>query len=450
MPELPGNAALRDLLREPVVRRLAAVCGETEVHLVGGVLRDRLLGLASPDLDAVVAGRGEEIARRLAADLPARLVPLGGKDFAAYRLVAGELTLDLWDRGETSLRQDLERRDLTINAMALAARGGELCDPLGGRADLAARRLRATTAGSFTADALRVLRLARLLVQLPGFTAEAATVKLAREAAPLLPLVAAERTRIELGLLFAHPEASRGLALLAAIRLYPGLWLGSPGVGAGGRPAKVAIRDLEALQLSAAEVELVLAGVARTEGAAPAGLEAASSDRIELDLPTARLALTFLDLPPTPGGPAQALKGFRDGGYLAHAPADAAAHLLALAHLPRGATARRRFLHQAGRRWATAFCVAGARALRRGGTAPVRWRRELAATAAMARSEGACLFSPPRLLDGADVQDILGLTPGPEVGRALAALTAAQVDAKVHTREQAITWLRRHFSHQAQ
>src|SRR5258708_26596472 len=78
-----------ELCRDPVVLALMAASGATECHLVGGVLRDRLLGLATHDLDAVVAGRGGEIAGELAARLPARLVKLGGEDFAAYRLVLG-------------------------------------------------------------------------------------------------------------------------------------------------------------------------------------------------------------------------------------------------------------------------------------------------------------------------------------------------------------------------
>src|SRR5258708_29263090 len=105
-----------ELCHDPVVLALLAASGATECHLVGGVLRDRLLGLATHDLYAVVAGRGDEIAGELAARLPARLVKLGGEDFAAYRLVLGATStstantasaaavpsgysiLDLWDR----------------------------------------------------------------------------------------------------------------------------------------------------------------------------------------------------------------------------------------------------------------------------------------------------------------------------------------------------------------
>ncbi|MGH9362036.1 MAG: CCA tRNA nucleotidyltransferase, partial [Thermoanaerobaculia bacterium] len=159
---------LASLRRHRAVRALVRVA--PECHLVGGVLRDRLLGLPVKDLDAVVAGGGEQVAARLADELPARLVRLGGKEFAAFRLVARRWVLDLWDREGTSLERDLARRDFTVNSFAWAPASGELADPFGGLDDLARRLLRATTPESFAGDPLRVLRLPRLLVQLPGFT----------------------------------------------------------------------------------------------------------------------------------------------------------------------------------------------------------------------------------------------------------------------------------------
>src|SRR5687768_9184646 len=106
----PPQRAFQILRRHPAVLALLEVCGDVECHLVGGVLRDRALGLPVHDIDAVVAGRGREVSERLAAALPARLVPLGGKEFAAFRLVGEDLVLDLWDRERTSLYDDLARR----------------------------------------------------------------------------------------------------------------------------------------------------------------------------------------------------------------------------------------------------------------------------------------------------------------------------------------------------
>jgi tRNA nucleotidyltransferase/poly(A) polymerase len=404
----------RVLLQHRAVRALAAAGGETECHLVGGCLRDRALGLMSHDIDAVVAGRGLEIAERLAAELPARFVLLGGKDFAAYRLVGQDLTLDLWDRAGTILHEDLARRDFTVNSFALDLRDGLLADPFDGLGDLAHRILRATTPASFTGDPLRVLRLPRMLLRLPGFAADPQTFLLARASSAHLVNVAAERVRDELAILFDHPEAHRGLALLVALDLYPGLWLGAP--GEPGRPGG-AVTELEAL-------------VDRCQELRQLDSEAAT----QVVLRPARLAATFAHLP-TRGnrGPQDFLELFRDAGYVTRQSAAEVALLLGEEEIPNDDLGRRRFLHRTGRLWATVAVSLGARTSDAAG-----WRARLRPLVDLARREGATLFDPPRLLSGQEVQTILGIAPGPEVGRALAAVRQAQVDGAVRTREEAV------------
>jgi tRNA nucleotidyltransferase/poly(A) polymerase len=412
------SRVFRVLLQHPAVRALAAAGGETECHLVGGCLRDRALGLPSHDLDAVVDGRGLEIAERLAAALPARFVLLGGKDFAAYRLVGRDLTLDLWDRAGTTLHEDLARRDFTVNSFALALSDGQLADPFGGLDDLAHRILRATTAASFTGDPLRVLRLPRMLLRLPGFAADPTTFLLARAASAHLVDVAAERVRDELAILFDHPEAHRGLALLVALDLYPGLWLGSP--GEPGRPGG-AMTELEALPERCRELRQ---------------LDSAAASQV---VPSpARLAATFSHLAVRAGrGPRDFLELFRDAGYLTRQTAAEVALLLAEEEIPDDDLGRRRFLNRTGRLWATVAVSLGART-----ADAARWRLRLRPLVDLARSEGATLIDPPRLLSGEEVQTLLGIAPGPEVGRALAAVRQAQVDGRVRTREAAVAMLR--------
>ncbi|MBW8876378.1 MAG: CCA tRNA nucleotidyltransferase [Acidobacteria bacterium] len=407
----------RILLQHRAVRALAAACGETECHLVGGCLRDRALGLPSHDVDAVVAGRGREIAERLAAALPARLVLLGGKDFAAYRLVGQDLTLDLWDRAGTTLLADLARRDFTVNSFALGVRDGLLADPFGGLADLGRRILRATTPASFTGDPLRVLRLPRLSLRLPGFAADPPTFLLARGSSPRLVDVAAERVRDELAILFEHPEAHRGLGLLVALDLYPGLWLGAP--GEPGRPGG-AVTELEAIPERCRELREL-------------DPEAAS----HVEARAARLAATFAHLPVRAGrGSRDFLELFRDAGYLTRQAAAEVALLLAEEEIPEDELGRRRFLHRTGRLWATVAVSLGART-----ADAARWRAAVRPLVDLARREGALLLDPPRLITGEEVQRILGIAPGPEVGRALAAVRQAQVDGQVRTREEAVAML---------
>lgn len=411
-PAMPLHS-FRLLLHQPAVRSLIAAAEGVELHLVGGVLRDRALGLPVHDFDAVVSGRGREISERLAEILPARLVLLGGKEFAAYRLVGEDVVVDVWDRAGTTLHEDLARRDFSINSFAFDLRTREVADPFNGLGDLNRRILRATTSDSFSGDPLRVLRLPRLLLRLPGFTADPDTLLLAKRSAQGLSEVAAERVRDELDFLFADPDAARGLTLLLELDLYPGLWLGRP--GEPGRPG------------------LVLAEVGALPDAIRELRDRAPHVGAQVDARIARLASLFANLPER-----SALERFRDAGYLTRSTAAEVALLLELPGLPEDEVGRRRFLHRAGALWPTAAAFLAARAAARG----LSWRPALAPLVDLARREGAALLDPPRLLGGAEVQEILGVPAGPAVGRALAAVLAAQVDGKVRTREEAVALLR--------
>jgi tRNA nucleotidyltransferase/poly(A) polymerase len=427
MPHRNPLPAFQVLAHHKAVRALLAAAADVPCHLVGGALRDRLLGLSSGDLDAVVSGRGREIALTVAAALPARFVALGGKEFAAYRLVGEDFVLDLWDRAGTSLDDDLARRDFTVNSFAYAPREEAIVDPFGGLADLGRRVLRATTRDSFTGDPLRVLRLPRLTLQLPGFAAGPATLALARASAPGIALVAAERVRDELEKILTHPDAHRGVALLSALDLYPGLWLGVPGEPGPPAAAAGAVRELEALPGSLRELRAL----------SPAAAEA-------VEARDARWAALFAYLPGGPKDGSSHLERFRDAGYLSHATAARVARLLAVDTMPGDDLARRRFLHQAGPAWPTAVCYLGARGAARG--EEEAWREDLRPLVHLALTEGEAILDPPRLLSGEDVQELLGIPPGKEVGRVLAAVLAAQVDGTVRTREEAAELARQALS----
>ena len=322
------------LLDEPVARALAAAAGDTPCHLVGGVLRDRLLDIPGKDFDAVVGGNGLAIGERLARRLPARLVHLGGKAFAAYRLAGNGFTLDVWDRRGQSLEADLARRDFTVNAFALDLAGRRVVDPFGGLADLRRRRLRATRAGVFADDPLRVLRLVRLGTRLPGFGAEPETTRLARTAAAGLDGVAAERIRDELSGILRAPDFSAAFAQLVELAVYPGLLLGRPGVAGDAAAARLLIGRLEAA------LEHL------------AGLPALPHGR--LDAPTARLAALVAGLAPAGGGPTAAIETWRGERYLSAREAARCRRLLGLREAPGTTADRRWFLHHWGEDWPTA------------------------------------------------------------------------------------------------
>jgi putative nucleotidyltransferase with HDIG domain len=169
-----------------------------DAWLVGGAVRDRLLGRPTDDLDVAVTGDPEPLAKALRRELGGAAFPLG-EGFGGWRVTRKDKTghVDLLPLIGGALEADLAARDFTVNAMAEPLAGGELVDPFGGAADLDAKRLRAVGPESFTADPLRVMRLVRLAAEL-GFTAEEETRSGARAAAPALAGVAAERIFAEL------------------------------------------------------------------------------------------------------------------------------------------------------------------------------------------------------------------------------------------------------------
>lgn len=187
----------------PLLEAAAELAGGP-VWLVGGTVRDLLLGRPLHDVDLVLPRDSATVARRLADRLEGTFVPLGEPHGMARVVLAAPASLhfDLTDFRGANLDADLGGRDVTVDALAVELgallRGPtEIRDPTGGLGDLVARRLRACRSTAFTDDPLRVLRLLRLAHQL-DFGIEPDTERMARSAAPALASVSAERVRDEL------------------------------------------------------------------------------------------------------------------------------------------------------------------------------------------------------------------------------------------------------------
>lgn len=205
----------------PAVRLARRALGEAEgVWVVGGALRDAALGRPVLDLDLAVAEGERAVARALADAAGGDVYPLS-EEFAAWRALApgGEWHIDVSRlRGGEGIGADLAWRDFGVNAMALPLGGGEPIDPHGGRADLAARRLRALGERTFADDPLRLLRCARLAAEL-GFEVEPGTAALARATAARAAEPSGERQLNELRKLVSGPDPVRGLALIDELSL---------------------------------------------------------------------------------------------------------------------------------------------------------------------------------------------------------------------------------------
>jgi poly(A) polymerase len=190
----------------------AALAGR-RAWIVGGTVRDELLGRQVADVDVAVEGDPEPVARAL-ADATRGAVFALSEAFGAWRVIdrAGDRVLDLSPLQGETIEEDLSRRDFTVNAMARPLEGGELLDPHGGRDDLASGTLRVLGAGAYRSDPLRPLRLARFAAEL-GFEPDEETARLTRAAAPSVVQAAPERVFAELKRLVSADGALDGLAL---------------------------------------------------------------------------------------------------------------------------------------------------------------------------------------------------------------------------------------------
>jgi len=235
------------------IKELIRVAGEVSaqtrlpVYLVGGFLRDLILGVKNFDLDITVEGSGIVFAGKLAKKLKSR-IKIHQRFGTATLILKDRLKIDIatsrkesypWNASlpivtPGSLREDLKRRDFTINAMAVSITQGlgrKLIDPFGGKDDLAERKIRILHDLSFQDDPTRILRAVRF-EQRFDFKIERKTLELLKQAVSsgLLHKVNAHRIRDDLILMLKEDNPSKqirrleGLAGLSFIspKLKPG------------------------------------------------------------------------------------------------------------------------------------------------------------------------------------------------------------------------------------
>ncbi|MBL8478120.1 MAG: multifunctional CCA addition/repair protein [Sterolibacteriaceae bacterium] len=207
-----------------------------KAYVVGGAVRDELLGLPVKDRDWVVVGATPEqmIAQgyvQVGRDFPVFLHPKSHEEYALARTerktAPGYTGFVVHAAPEVRLEDDLLRRDLTINAMA-KDESGALIDPHGGRADIAARVMRHVSP-AFAEDPVRILRVARFAARFADFTVAPETLALMRDmvAAGEVDALVAERVWQELARGLMETRPSRMFAVLrecgALVRLLPEL-----------------------------------------------------------------------------------------------------------------------------------------------------------------------------------------------------------------------------------
>jgi len=466
--------------------------------LVGGWVRDRLLGRETHDIDLVVPTGAIAIARQVADLLGGAFVLLDDARDTA-RVVVGPshapTYLDFSGLRAATIEEDLLGRDFTVNAMAVDAAEAlqpqpHVIDPAGGRRDLAEGVLRAVSPEAFREDPLRMLRAVRLSAAL-GFEIESETMLWIRRNAELLDAVSRERVRDELAQILSLPEAERSLRQLDNLGLLERV---VPELGA---LRHVEARDggtVNALSETLRGVGITQALIVWLQGEAWE-LPAAIGEALVGAIGAYRARLAEYLMAPLPGGRARATmlmlaallhrvgKGATEHGRaapggrllghevlgasmaatvarrLCFSSAEAVRVRLAvrsylrprqMAHEPEQVPERRaiyRFFRDAEPAGIEAILLSltSELAVYDGAPALGEWQRLLLVDAALLEAyfeRRREVIEPVPVVSGHDLIESLGLVPGPHVGVLLDGIREAQAAGEVRTREEALAFAR--------
>jgi len=185
-----------------------------DAYIVGGSIRDILLGRPPADYDIAVPENPAKLAAQIAAKTGGHLVEIGKEDQQILRVVSPRHIVDVAPLSGPTIESDLNKRDFTIDAMACHLSSGEIIDPLKGRTDLSLKRVRMVSSGIFAKDPIRLLRAFRIAALL-GFEIEARTAATIRDQAARIQQSAGERIRTELFTLFEVPQSHPYLVRMA-------------------------------------------------------------------------------------------------------------------------------------------------------------------------------------------------------------------------------------------
>lgn len=184
------------------------------LYIVGGCLRDYLLGRYSPDIDITVDGDPQTIAHDLASRLNSRVICLGKAPYHTYRVVTPQRIYDVTAMQGVDIEEDLNRRDFTINAMALGAWNKSILNYSKGLQDIQNKRIRHVSETSFKDDPVRLLRAFRIAAQL-DFQIEKKTLVSLGEYVHYITTVAGERVHHEINAILQTSRAEKWFQRMA-------------------------------------------------------------------------------------------------------------------------------------------------------------------------------------------------------------------------------------------
>ncbi len=465
-------------------------------YVVGGFVRDVLLGRDSGDIDVALAGDAMQAGQAVANAFNGRYVLLDEANGGCLAVLtsepphsAGHYWQFDFSTLQGNIQEDLTRRDFTVNAMAielgeLAAGKELLIDPFHGKEDLEQRLLRAVSDGIFVADSVRLLRAVRLVAEL-GFTIAGNTETLMRHDARLISHAAGERVREELVRLLAVHGAGKLLAYMDELGLLTALIPELESARGAEQPKEHFwdVLDHSMKTVAAAEFLLREAGWEyvgeETLAIVPWSSKLADYFEAEVGYGTTRgsllkLAALLHDIakPMTrtieENGRMRFFGHGKEGAEMTSLIMErlrfsnkeirlvetmVAHHLRPLQMRQDGMPTRRaiyRFFRDTGEAGvSTLFLSLADHLAARGPTLDIpQWQEHARLVEYVLQQyyEQEGVAKPPKLIDGHDLINILGLTPGPKLGELLEAVREAQASGEVTNREEAFSFVRQQLS----
>jgi len=479
--DLSGN----DLLK----RIIGLLCSEARpCYVAGGYVRERLLKQPGRDVDFAVDGAAVPLARRVADDTGGAFYVLDEQTDAA-RIVyprPHDLTVDFAAMRGVDVIADLRARDFTINAMAVDVREWyepepQILDPCRGRGDLEARILRATSEHAFQQDPVRLLRALRFVATL-NLSIEPHTESWIRRDAPLVTQPSAERIRQELALMVASPGAADHLRHMDDLGLMRGVIPELASLKGLPQPDSRAADVYEHTLATIAEVERLSAfpdaqlGPDEAHSLGPFAADLAAHFSETICEKRRRSTLLKFAAMLHGAGRSETSTGEADGGarFLGYERLSAEIATQVLTRLRFAAREIRlvstvvaqhtrpgllvqgppvtgkhiyRFFRDTGDAGIDVLILslAGYRAAQGAASLEDHWRRHLELTSLMLDNyfrKAHVAVAPSPLVSGRDVMTLLGLQPGPEVGRLLEEVREAQAEGQVRTTKEALEFLR--------
>ena len=193
-----------------------------EVYLVGGTIRDLTLGRGRQDYDFVLHQRDITFVQRVRQELKGHLFSMGRDEKQrVYRILVGNEILDFNAMDGSTIQEDLQKRDFTINAMSYSLNEHRFYFHPGSEEDIDKKIIRMVSPEGFDQDPIRMIRGIRYLCILEGFRLDEKTKGITRRKAGLIRSASVERLKVEMDRILLSPKPFLAMRELAALGLLP-------------------------------------------------------------------------------------------------------------------------------------------------------------------------------------------------------------------------------------